>query len=186
MLQVLRGRNTVGHAHFALPNWPLSGAPGPVSGPSRSSNVGSSQPVGRCSIAGPLPPVQVSQMIVLWPASSVMHLSMYCPWPQVPPHGQRVGIWPYMKSIASPLEQILWSNAPIRTVYFRPIICKYWSNPPNLGHVYWSNEIKSPPFASRDNTLIGALVSRASPMPPYCKLINNDAIAIIHYHWGLA
>ena len=53
----------------------------------------------------------------------------------------------YVKSIASPLERMLWSNAPIRTVYFHPII---WSNPPNLGHVYWSNEIKSPPFASRE------------------------------------
>ena len=54
----------------------------------------------------------------------------------------------YMKSIASPLEQILGSNAPIIGLYFFPPIVKYRSNPPDPGHVHRSNTIKSPPFAS--------------------------------------
>ena len=73
----------------------------------------------------------------------------------------RVGDLTYMKSIASPLEQILGSNAPIIGLYISPIICKYRSNPPDPGHVYPSNTIKSPPFAMQwggrwGNTLIGA------------------------------
>ena len=31
--------------------------------------------------------------------------------PQVPPHGQRVGIWPIWNQLPLPPEQILWSNA---------------------------------------------------------------------------
>ena len=72
--------------------------------------------------------------------------------PQVTPRG-RVGDLTYMKSIASPLERILGSNAPIIGLYISPIICKYWSNPPDPGHVYpsicqWGGRW--------GNTLIGA------------------------------
>ena len=74
--------------------------------------------------------------------------------PQVPPHGQEWGRWPiYMKSIASPLERILGSNAPIIGLYFPPIVCKYWSNPPDPGYVYRSNTIKSLWHVYRSNTI---------------------------------
>ena len=51
------------------------------------------------------------------------------------PTGKGRGFDRYMKSIASPLEQILGSNAPIIGLCI----------PPDPGHIY---TIKSPPFAS--------------------------------------
>ena len=45
----------------------------------------------------------------------------------------------------SPLGQMLISNVPIRTVLL-PIFCKYWSNHPDPGHIYWSKYDQIPTF----------------------------------------
>ena len=65
----------------------------------------------------------------------VMHLSMYCSGTTpLAKGGDLTCIWNQF-----PLhhEQLLGSNAPLRTAHFCPIICKYWSNPqaPDPQHV---------------------------------------------------
>ena len=62
----------------------------------------------------------------------IMHLSMYCPGTTPPAKG---GDLTCMKSILSPPWATARIKCPLRTVRFCPIICKYWSNPPDPGHI---------------------------------------------------
>ena len=109
-------------------------------------------------VGWPISPFNISSMDVYYYTSHYYCYyapTMYCP--RYPPWAKD-GDLTSMKPIASPLEQILRS---IRTVHFHPIMCKYWSNPPNRGIFFF--EIKSPPFASRGNTLISALILLITP-----------------------
>ena len=93
---------------------------------------------------------EIGSLLVRQVCSLIMHLSMYTPG--TTPRA-RVGDLTYMKPIASPLEQMLGSNAPIIIGLYNNIIIPPLLSAnivyPDLWHVYHSNTIKSPPFASR-------------------------------------
>ena len=69
--------------------------------------------------------------------------------PQVPPHGQRWRIWSVWNQLPLPWSEYCAQMPPLGLHLFTLLHVKYWSNPPNLGHIIWQNEIKFPPSARR-------------------------------------